>query len=185
MSECGRTAAGEDIGAWKNKVRDQDSDIERCCFTIAVMQHKGKRVGGFWQWDGKWCAGNKQNKRLVPHKGWHWPKCWQKRCYSSLGYACACALFYFIFFIHRTGVDILESSHACYCFSTTPRLPGTSSSTSFVLTPQLLFPFTSSLFLLQKCKRTTSRATSCFILCGLTKWISLISRERWLALFFF
>lgn len=30
----------------KNKVRDQDSDIERRCFTIAVMQHKGKRVGG-------------------------------------------------------------------------------------------------------------------------------------------
>lgn len=91
----------------------------------------------------------------------------------------------YIFFIHRTGVDILESSHACYCFSTTPRLPGTSSSTSFVLTPQLLFPFTSSLFLPQKRNRTTSRATSCFILCGLAKWISLISRERWLALFFF
>lgn len=47
--------------------------------------------------------------------------------------------FIFLFFIQHTGVDILESSHACYCFSTTPRLPATSSSTSFVSSAPLSF----------------------------------------------
>lgn len=87
--------------------------------------------------------------------------------------------FIFYFFIQHTGVDILESSHACYCFSTTPRLPGTSSSTSFVLTAQLLFPFQPFF----SCKCAKVWATWCFILCRLINWISLISREWWLALF--
>lgn len=66
--------------------------------------------------------------------------------------------FIFYFFIQHRGVDILESSHACYCFSTTPRLPGTSSSTSFVSSAPLSFynlPFSSR-------ETAKVRATPCF-----------------------
>lgn len=102
---------------------------------------------------------------------WHWSRCGQRHWYSYLGDACACTLWFFIyFFIQHRGVDILESSHACYCFSTAPRLPGTSSSTSFVWTPQLLFHFALCLFLLQMGRS--------YILLSLPKSICLIPCEQ-------
>lgn len=131
--------------------------------------------------DSKWCAGNKQNKRLVPHKSGSGLNADRGADTPTSAMPVHAHYFIFLFFIQHTGVDISESSHACYCFSTTPRLPGTFQFHLICLNSSAPLSFYNLPFFSSKCAKVW--ATSCFIPCGLTKWISLISRERWLALF--
>lgn len=155
--------------------------IDWCFFRITVMQNETKRVGGLWLMHQQMmCQKPPQKISVWFHTVWHWSRCWQRRWYSNLSDACACALLLLLYIF-------LDSAYRRRHLREQPCLllflNSTSSSRHFqfhliCLHSSAPLSFHNLPFSPANVQKSERLVLFCVV------WIGLILRERWRWLFF-